>query len=219
MTRIAIVGAHGKIGQRLIRLIAGRGDEALGVVRKPEQIEDVERLGGTAALVDIEHADARQLADAIAGSQAVVFAAGAGPGSGAARKHTVDYGGSVLTAQAARLAGVGRFVQISAMRVDAPVAADADETWRAYVAAKRAADTALRATDLDWTILRPGGLTDEPGTGLVTLAAETAPGRIPRDDVAALVLAVLDEPRTIGHQWEAVAGSIPVAAAVENAVR
>ncbi len=215
---MTLIGASGKIGRRLIELLNQRDDTAIGVVRKPEQVEEIGQLGASGVRVDIETASAEQLAEAFEGSDAAVFVAGAGPGSGPARKRTVDYGGSVLAAEAAALAGVRRFVQISAIGVDNPVPADADETWAAYVAAKRDADTALRSTGLDWTILRPGGLTDEPGTGRVTLAETVERGAIPRDDVAALVLAVLADPATIGHQWEAVSGPRSIADAIAAAL-
>lgn len=217
-SRIAIVGAGGKIGRRLISLLTARGDEAIGVVRKAEQVAELEELGARGVLVDIEAASAEELADAFHGSDAIVFTAGAGPGSGAARKRTVDYGGSVLAAEAAKIAGVRRFVQVSAISVDRPLPADADETWAAYVAAKRDADRVLRSTDLDWTILRPGGLTDDPGTGRISLAETVERGPIPRDDVAALILACLDDPRTIGGQWEAVSGPDPIPEAIAAAV-
>jgi uncharacterized protein YbjT (DUF2867 family) len=217
MTRIAVVGAHGQVGQRLLNLIYNNGDEAVGIIRNRAHGEDVVRLGAEAALVDIESATADELAVAFAGADAVVFSAGAGGGSGVERKRTVDFGGSVLTAEAARIAGVRRMIQVSAMGVDEPLDDDASgdeaEQWRAYVEAKRDADEHLRETDLDWTIVRPGGLTADEGTGLVTLGQRVDRGSIPREDVAALVLAAIDDPRTIGLTFEAVSGETPIAEA------
>lgn len=217
MTRVAIIGAHGKVAQQLMRVLYDRGDDFVGVVRNDEHADDVYRLGGEGVLVDLESAEANTLAAAIAGCDAVVFAAGAGPGSGAERKRTVDFAGSTKSQEAAAQAGIRRFVQISAWGVDAPVD-DSDPVWKAYVEAKRDADAALRASTLDWTILRPGGLTTEEGTGSVTLGDTVPRGSIAREDVARLIAAALDEPRTIGRQWEVVGGDTPIEEAVRALV-
>lgn len=217
MTRVAIIGAHGKVAQQLMRVLYDRGDDFVGVVRNDEHADDVYRLGGEGVLVDLESAEANTLAAAIAGCDAVVFAAGAGPGSGAERKRTVDFAGSTKSQEAAAQAGIRRFVQISAWGVDAPVD-DSDPVWKAYVEAKRDADAALRASTLDWTILRPGGLTTEDGTGSVTLGDTVPRGSIAREDVARLIAAALDEPRTIGRQWEVVGGDTPIEEAVRALV-
>jgi len=217
MTRVAVVGAHGQVGQRILNQLYVEGHEGVGLVRNADQGEDIVRLGGDAALLDLEQATPEELASAFEGADAVVFTAGAGAGSGADRKRTVDYGASVLSIEAAGLAGVRRFVQISAWGADDPLGEDADEVWTAYVAAKRDADAALRESDLDWTILRPGGLTNDPGTGLIELAPRTERGSIPREDVAATVLAVLAEPASIGSTWELVSGPTPIADAVARA--
>ncbi|MDR6613030.1 SDR family oxidoreductase [Leifsonia sp. 1010] len=214
MTRVAIIGAHGKVAQQLMRVLYDRGDDFVGVVRNDEHAEDVYRLGGLGVLVDIEKADADALAEAIRGCDAVVFTAGAGAGSGIERKRTVDYGGSVKSQEAAAKAGIRRFVQVSAWGVDAPVD-DADPVWKAYVDAKRDADTALRASGLDWTIVRPGGLTTDEGTGRITLGDSVPRGSIAREDVATLIAVVLDEPAAIGRQWEVIGGDTPI----EDAVR
>jgi uncharacterized protein YbjT (DUF2867 family) len=214
MTKVAIVGAHGQIGQLIIRQLVAQGDQPVGIVRKPEQIERITSLGGHAILLDIENATAEQLATALQGIDAVVFAAGAGAGSTAARKRTVDYAGSVLLAQAAQLAGITRYVQISAMGVDNPLVEEADEVWTAYVAAKRDADSELRSSGLDWTIIRPGPLSNAAATGKVTLGNDVGRGEIPREDVAALVIASLAEDKTIGQQWEARSGETPLREAI-----
>ncbi|MCX7522164.1 SDR family oxidoreductase [Microbacterium sp. STN6] len=214
MSRIAIVGAHGLVAQQLMRVLYDRFDEFVGIVRNPEHADDVYRLGGSGVVLDVEKATADELADAFAGCTAVVFSAGAGAGSGVERKRTVDFGGSVLAQAAARTAGIHRFVQVSAWGVDEPVADDADEVWRAYVEAKRDADAELRASGLQWTILRPGTLTNEPGTGHVELGAHVARGSIPRADVAALIVAALDQADTVGRCWEATSGNTPIAEAL-----
>jgi uncharacterized protein YbjT (DUF2867 family) len=201
--QVVIAGAHGKIGLRLVALLAGRGDVVTGVVRNPDHRSDIERAGGSAAVLDLESATADELAAHLTGADAVVFTAGAGPGSGAARKDTVDRAASELLAEAARLAGVRRYLLVSSTGVDAPPEPGTDEVWAAYVKAKKAAEEALRATDLDWTILRPGRLTDHPGTGRVLLAPPPVDrADVTRDDTAAVLAALLDTPATAGKVLE-----------------
>jgi len=217
MTRVAIIGAHGKVAQQLMRVLYDQGDEFVGVVRNEDHADDIYRFGGEGVLLDIETADAGALAEAIENADAVVFAAGAGPDSGVARKATVDYGGSIKAQLAAQHAGISRFVQVSAMGVDDPVAPDASESWAAYVAAKRDADAELRRTALEWTIIRPGALTLEDGTGLVSIAPRLARGSIPREDVAAVIAEVLRRPETVHTQFDLVSGPTPIADALGNA--
>ncbi|MET9344218.1 MULTISPECIES: NAD(P)H-binding protein [unclassified Nonomuraea] len=213
--RVVIAGGHGKIALRLARRLAERGDQAVGLVRNPGHQADVAAAGGQAVVCDLEGASAEEVARVLDGADAAVFAAGAGPGSGAARKDTVDRAASVLLAEAAERAGLRRFVQISSMGAGAPPAAGSDEVWAAYIAAKTAAEADLRGRDLDWTILRPGGLTDEEGQGRVLLAPPpVARGTVPRDDVAAVVVALLDAPATVGRTLELVRGEVPIAEAV-----
>ncbi|MET0930589.1 MAG: SDR family oxidoreductase [Aeromicrobium sp.] len=217
MTRIAIVGGHGKIARLLIPQLVTAGHQPVALVRKPEYTEELEALGAEVSLLDIEASDADDFAKAFEGAGAVVFAAGGGADGNAERKKTVDLGGSVKSIAGATAAGVRRFVQISAIGVDNPLGDDVEPGWVAYVEAKRDADVALRGSDLDWTIIRPGGLTDDPATGGITLAETVDRGEIPRADVAAVITAVLDDPSTIGKQWEVVGGSTPVADAISSA--
>jgi uncharacterized protein YbjT (DUF2867 family) len=213
--RIVIAGGHGKIALLLESLLAGRGDQSVGLVRNPDQAADISKAGAEPAVCDLETASAADVAALLSGADAVVFAAGAGPGSGVPRKDSVDRGASVLLADAAEQAGVRRFVQISSMGAGQPPRAGSDETWAAYIAAKTAAEDDLRSRDLDWTVLRPGALTDDPPTGQVRLTAPPVPaGRVPRADVAAVIIALLDEPRTARQTLELVGGDTPVAAAV-----
>lgn len=214
MTKVAIVGAHGQIGKLIIKHLRAQGLEAIGIVRKPEQLSQMEALGADPVLVDIENASAQELANRLKGADAVVFAAGAGCGSTAERKHTVDYAGSVLLAQAAQLAGIRRYVQISAIGVDDPLKPDTDPVWKAYVEAKRDADIELRKSGLGWTIIRPGPLTDDAATGLVTLSEHAGRGEVTREDVALVVVAVLQTPSSTGKQWELRGGDTPVRDAV-----
>ena len=215
--RVVIAGGHGKIALLLERLLAGRGDQSVGLVRNPAHVADVQKAGAEAVVCDLEAASAEDVARLLSGAAAVVFAAGAGAGSGAPRKDTVDRGASVLIADAAERAGVRRFVQVSSMGAGQPPQPGADEVWAAYITAKTAAEDDLRSRDLDWTILRPGRLTDAPATGRIRLAAPPVPrGAIPRADVAAVIAALLDEPGTWHQTLELVGGDTPLAAAVRS---
>lgn len=216
--RTVIAGGHGKIALRLERLLTERGDQAVGLIRRPEQGERLTSVGAEAAVVDLESASVDEVAAVLRGADAAVFAAGAGPGSGAARKETMDRAGAVLFADAAQRAGVRRFLVVSAMGVDRVPPEGTDPVFAAYLRAKGAADAEVRTrSDLDWTILRPGRLTDEPGTGRVRLAEHTGRGEVAREDVAAVLLALLDAPATAGHTLELVGGDTPVAQAVREA--
>lgn len=216
--RLVIAGGHGRIALRLSRLLAGRGEEVTGLVRNPAHIADVAATGARAAVVDLEHTSAAELAPLLDGADAVVFAAGAGPGSGAARKDSMDRGGAVVLAEAAERSGVRRYVLVSAMGV-ADAAAAHDDVFAAYLRAKAASEEDLRARDLDWTVLRPGGLTDDPGTGLVLLEPSVPRGRVSRDDVAEVLVALLDEPATVGLTLELIGGEDLVDAAVQASAR
>lgn len=203
---------------RLERLLAGRGDEVAGIIRRPEQAGDLLAAGAEPVVCDLEHASIADVAQHLEGADAAVFAAGAGPGSGTERKETVDRRAAVLFADAAESAGVRRFVVVSAMGADSEPAPDTDPVFAAYLRAKGAADAAVRARPaLDWTILRPGRLTDDPGTGLVTLADSTGRGAVPRQDVAAVLVALLDAPNTAGRTLDLIDGTTPIAEAVRAA--
>ena len=213
--RVVIAGGHGKIALRLTRLLVGRADRVTSIIRNPDHGADVERAGGTPVVLDLETATVDDLAPALRDADAVVFAAGAGPGSGAARKDTVDRAAAVLLADAAHTAGVRRYLLISSTGVDDPPAAGTDEVWAAYLTAKKAAENAIRATQLDWTILRPGALTDQPGTGRVLLAPPPVErADVTRDDTAAVIVALLDTPTTAGRILELREGDTDILDAV-----
>ncbi|MGW1186090.1 SDR family oxidoreductase [Streptomyces drozdowiczii] len=213
--RIVIAGGHGQIALRLERLLAARGDEAAGIIRNPEQSDDLRKAGAEPVVLDLESATVEQAAEVLRGADAAVFAAGAGPNSGTARKDTVDRGAAVLFADAAERAGVRRYVVVSSMGADPDHAGD--EVFDVYLRAKGAADADVRSrSGLDWTILRPGMLTNDAGTGQVLLAASTGRGPVPRDDVAAALLELLDTPATAGLTLELIAGNVPLAVAVKD---
>ena len=216
--RIAIAGGHGQIARRLSRQLAARGDTPLAIVRNPDHVADVEADGATAVVLDLEETDASTLAARLTDADAVVFAAGAGPGSGDARKDTVDRGAAGLLADAAALAGIRRYLLVSSVGAGSEPPAGTDPTFVAYLRAKTAAEEDLRPRDLDWTILRPGALTDDPGTGHVRLGPDIPRGEVPRDDVAAVLVALLDEPLTAGLVLELSEGQTPVPAAIAAAL-
>jgi uncharacterized protein YbjT (DUF2867 family) len=208
---VAIAGGHGKIALRLGELLAKRGDRVRGLIRNPDHGDDLRVRGTEPVVVDLEQVAVDAVVAAVAGADAVVFAAGAGPGSGAARKVTMDLGGAVLLLDAAREAGVPRYVIVSSMGADAGAP---DGAFGSYLRAKGMADDAVRASDRAWTVVRPGGLTDAPGTGLVAVDPALPRGSVTRDDVAAVLAAVLDEPGTAGVTFDVTEGTTPVAAAV-----
>lgn len=210
MSRIAVVGGHGQVAMHLLEELTGRGHSPVALVRKESYRQELEDLGAEVRLLDIEQEDAAAFAAAFAGCEAVVFAAGGGPDGNIERKRTVDLEGSLKSIDGAREAGISRFVQLSAIDVDEPLPDDVDPVWRAYVEAKRDADAALRSSDLDWTVIRPGRLTDDSPTGRVALG-EVPRGDVTRADVAAVLAAVLDDPRTIRQQWNLVGGDASLA--------
>ncbi|MEW2219908.1 NAD(P)H-binding protein [Streptomyces sp. NPDC006990] len=218
--RTVIAGGHGQIALRLERLLAGRGDTVAGIVRRPGQASDLLAAGAEPVVCDLETAGVEEVTRHLEGADAAVFAAGAGPGSGSDRKQSVDHRAAVLFADAAQAAGVRRYVMVSAMRADALLDGTPDgmdPVFADYLRAKGAADDDLRArTDLDWTVLRPGRLTDATGTGRVHLAPETGRGEVTRDDVAAVLMALLDEPRTAGLTLELIGGRMPIPEAIDE---
>jgi nucleoside-diphosphate-sugar epimerase len=216
--RVVVAGAHGQVARRVGRLLSGRGDAVVGIVRNADHAADLTADGLEPVVLDLEAASVDEVTGVVSGADAVVFAAGAGPGSGAARKDTVDRAAAVLLADAAERAGVRRYVLVSSMGVDAvadgATPADVDDVFVAYLRAKLAAEQDLLARPgLDTWVLRPGGLTDDAGTGRVTLARRVDRGSVPRDDVAAVLMALLDRPGG-GAVLELVAGSTPVDEAV-----
>jgi uncharacterized protein YbjT (DUF2867 family) len=219
--RVVIAGGHGKIALILERLLSQRGDTVLGLIRNPAHAADVEAAGAEPVVVDLEAATPADLATHLQDADAVVFAAGAGPGSGAARKQTVDCDAAILLADAAEAAGVRRYVLISAIGADVEAPDDiGDPVFVAYLRAKGAADDAIRSRKaLDATVVRPGHLTDEQGTGRVELSDETGRGDIPREDVAAVLVAVLDTPGTAGQTVELISGDTPITEAVTTSGR
>jgi uncharacterized protein YbjT (DUF2867 family) len=205
---VVVAGAHGKVGLRLLRLLVDGGHRARGLIRNPDHEADLRELGAEPVLCDMEALD--DISGCCEGADAVVFAAGAGPGSGAERKRTVDYGGAVKLIDA----GIQRYVMVSAISVDRP--GEWSDQMRPYYEAKADADKRLLESGLDYTIVRPGGLTDDAGTGMVRVGSDLGGGEIPREDVAAVLLAVLETPSSIGKTFELVSGDTPIEEAIRG---
>ena len=211
---VAIAGGHGQVALRLERLLAARGDRARGLIRNPDHAADLEAAGAEPVVCDLE-ADDADVAGAVAGADAIVFAAGAGPGSGPERKQTMDLGGAVKLIEAAKAGDIKRYLIVSSIGADDPP--PGDEGFPVCLQAKAAADHALASSGLDFTIVRPGGLTDDPGSGRIDAAEHLGRrGQIPRDDVAATLVAALDEPATIGKTFAILSGEQEIADALRN---
>jgi nucleoside-diphosphate-sugar epimerase len=205
--KVTIAGGHGKIGMRLIRLLATRGDEVSSLDRKAEYGDELREAGAEPVVCDLERVSVRQIADAVGGADAVVFAAGAGPGSGPERKWTMDYAGAVKLMAAAMLAGVARYVIVSSIGADPDAEGD---DFAVYLRAKGRADAELEQSALDYTIVRPSRLSDEPGTGRVEVGERVERREVSRDDVAAVLAAVLASHNTVGKTFETTSGDVPV---------
>jgi uncharacterized protein YbjT (DUF2867 family) len=214
---VAIAGGHGQIGRRLARLLAARGDRVRGLIRNPGHAGDVRSDGAEPVVCDLESASVEEVVSAVSGTDAVVFAAGAGPGSGAERKMTMDRDGAVKLIEAAQSTGVTRYVIVSSVGAESPP--DDDDVFSAYLRAKAEADQALMESDRDWTVVRPGMLTDDPGTGRARIQEEPIRAEVPRDDVAAVLAAVVDESRAVGRVLYVVGGDEPIEDALLAAYR
>ena len=213
---VAIAGGHGKIALRLTERLSGRGERVISLIRNPDHADDIRARGGEPVVCDLEHADVSEIAAAISGSSAVVFAAGAGPGSGAERKMTMDRDGAIKLLTAAEQAGAARYLIVSSVGAEAPP--DDDDVFSVYLRAKAEADAAVQASDRDWTIVRPGPLTDDPGRGTVRIDLEPFRGPISRDDVAALLDVLLTDGRASRRILYVSAGDASIEQALDRLV-
>jgi uncharacterized protein YbjT (DUF2867 family) len=210
---VLVIGGHGKVGLRLLRLLAQEGHRGRGVIRTADQAGDLEEVGAEPVLCDLERGD--DLRPHVGSADAIVFAAGAGPGSGPERKRTVDYGAAVKSMDVASELGVSRYVIVSSIGTHDVKAASG--AMRPYLQAKRDADDALKQSELDWTIVKPGHLTNAPGTGRVEVSRTFGHrGDVPRDDVALVLLECLQAPNTIGVEFELFEGEIPAREAIRS---
>jgi nucleoside-diphosphate-sugar epimerase len=206
--RIAIAGGHGQIALHLTRLLHARGDEVIGLIRNPAHADDVREAGGDPRACDLESATVEDVSLAIDGADAVVFAAGAGPGSGAERKLTMDRDGAIKLLAAAVGVNAPRYVIVSSVGAENPP--DDDDVFSVYLRAKAEADAAVRGSDREWTIVRPGALTEDSGTGRVRISTDPFRGKVPREDVAAVLAAVLGEHPSIGKIFYLNGGEDPI---------
>lgn len=213
--RVVIAGGHGKVALLLERRLAETGHEPVGLVRNRDQIADLAEVGAESVVLDLEQASVDEVAAVLAGADAVVFAAGAGPNSGPERKKTVDQDGARLLADAAEQAGVRRYVLLSSMGTE-EIDPTSDDPMAIYLRAKAAADDNLRERDLDWTIIQPGRLTDDLGTEHVQIGTHLDYGEIPRADVAATIATVLHWQSSIGRTFNLVAGPEPIEDALSD---
>ncbi len=212
---VAIAGAHGKIAQRLTVLLVARGDAVTGLIRNPDHADDVRARGANPVVCDLEHATVDEVAAAVAGADAVVFAAGAGAGSGAERKLTMDRDGAIKLLEATDSARV-RYVIVSSIGAENPPPESDDAVFSVYLRAKAAADAAVMASDRSWTVIRPGSLTDDPGAGRIRLDTDPFHGRVARDDVADVLAGVLQDPRATHRILYVNGGDEPIAQALDR---
>jgi nucleoside-diphosphate-sugar epimerase len=211
--RVVIAGGHGKIALRTARRLSARGDSVVGLIRDPDQAGDVIASGAEPVVCDLERADVPEIATALGGAGAAVFAAGAGPGSGPERKLSLDRDGAIKLLAAARAADVPRYLIISSVGAEDPP--DGDDVFSVYLRAKAQADAAVQASDREWTIVRPGRLTDAPGTGRVRIDLAPFHGEIPRDDVAAVLDLLLHDARSARRILYVNGGPEPIEHALE----
>ncbi|MBM6399267.1 SDR family oxidoreductase [Phycicoccus sonneratiae] len=209
--RILLIGAHGKVARRLTPLLRTRSHEVSAVVRNPDHAADVEADGATALVADVESMSTDELADLLSGHDAVVWSAGAGGGD-ASRTYAVDRDAAIRSMDAAEQAGVRRYLMVSYFGAGPDHGVPQDDPFFAYADAKTTADAHLEASGLEWTLLRPSRLTDDPGTGAIeTSRTGAGKGSVPRDDVALVVAEALERPGAAGAVVEFNGGATPVA--------
>ncbi|MCW2847678.1 MAG: NAD-dependent dehydratase [Marmoricola sp.] len=212
--RIVIAGGHGQIARQFGRLVAAAGHTPVGMIRKPEQLTDLQDAGIEPAMIDLEDTDVEAMTEIVRGADAVVFAAGGGADGNAQRKETVDKGAAIMLADAAEAAGVRRYVMVSAMGAE-QADPDSDEVMQVYLRAKQAADDDLRSRDLDWTVVRPGRLTDDVPTGRVQVG-QLDSGSVTRGDVAHVLAESIEADNTIGKTFDVLGGDAPVSEAIAS---
>lgn len=214
--KVLVVGANGQIGKHLVQVIQNNEQyQAKAMIRNQDQASFFEELGAETSVVDLEQS-IEDIAKAAEGVDAVVFTAGSGPHTGKDKTILVDLDGAIKTIEAAKVAGVKRFVLVSSFDTRREKWLEAPEGFKPYAAAKYYADEWLRSTDLDYTIVHPGGLTNEAGTGQVEAAVEVDRAQIPREDVAHVIYGCLGDQTTIGKEFQVVSGNKPIIEALKN---
>lgn len=215
MSKVFIVGGAGKVGRRLSQRLSQRGHQALALHRNAEQAEELQALGATPVLGSLLNLNAEELAKLMIGSDIVVFSAGAGGKGGMEMTNAIDGRGLELAVAAARKAGVPRFLLVSAFP-EASRGKEVSDTFENYMAIKKRADVHLVESDLDWVILRPGTLLDTPGAGNVRTGLAIPYGDVPRDDVAATLLEIIERPLVSRVIIELTQGDTPVGESVQR---
>ncbi|SEN72263.1 NAD(P)H-binding [Amphibacillus marinus] len=214
--KVLIIGANGQIGKHLVKLMQETESiHAKAMIRKEEQAAYFNNLGAETVLVDLE-GEIEQIAAAANDVDAIVFTAGSGPKTGKDKTIMVDLDGAVKTIEAAKVAGVQRYIMISSFDTTRTAIQEAPESFAPYVVAKHYADEWLRATNLDHTIIHPGMLTNDEGTGQVTLANTVEVGEVAREDIALVILETLKQDSTIGKEFQVVGGTTPIAEAIQS---
>jgi uncharacterized protein YbjT (DUF2867 family) len=213
MTRTTIIGGHGKVALRLARLLGATGHDVTSWVRNPEHVADVEATGATALVADVERLGTEEMAEHLAGQDAVVWSAGAGGGD-PARTYAVDRDAAIRSMAATEAAGVPRYVMVSYFYDRPDHGIPPDSAFFPYADAKAAADEHLRGTGLGWTVVGPSRLTDEPGTGRIETGDGVTKSSVSRDDVAEVVAQVLETPATVGLTIDFNSGPTPIVEAV-----
>lgn len=214
--KVLVVGANGQIGKHLVRIIQESDSlEARAMIRKQEQASFFEDLGAETTVVDLED-EIDTIAKAAEGVDAVVFTAGSGGNTGKDKTLMIDLDGAVKTIEAAKTAGVKRFIMISSFDTTRKAIQEANENFAPYVVAKHYADEWLKATDLDYTIIHPGLLTNDEGTGMVNAAPEVNRDEVPREDIARTILASLENDKSIGKEFQVVKGATAIKDAIDS---
>lgn len=213
--KVLVVGANGQIGKHLVRMIQESEHEAKAMIRNQEQASYFNDLGAETVVVDLEQG-IEDIAKAAEGVDAIVFTAGSGPHTGKDKTILIDLDGAVKTIEAAKKAGVKRFVMVSSFDTRREAILEAPSSFAPYVAAKHYADEWLKNTDLDYTIVHPGALTNEKGTGNVKVATELEINEVPREDIAAVIFQTIDDSELIGKQFQVVSGDTPIADALQT---
>ena len=214
MSRIAIIGGHGKVALRLAPLLVADGHDVTSVIRNPDHGDEVAATGATPRVADLEQMDVEGIAEVLRGHDAVVWSAGAGGGN-PARTYAVDRDAAVRSMDAASAAGVDRYVMVSYLGAGPDHGVDPESSFFPYAEAKAAADEHLRNTDLAWTILGPGALTLDEGTGLIEVAERPARHDVTRDDVARVAAEVIERPHTVGRFIGFNNGDTPISDALD----
>ena len=205
--RVLVIGANGNTATRTIRRLAAGPHDPVAMIRDPDQRPKFDALGVPSVLADLEY----PIDHAVAGCDAVIFAAGSGGKTGKDKTVLVDHLGAIRSMVAAEVLGAKRYIMLSSINNDV----NSTSPIAHYHKAKAHADNHLRETGLDYTIVCPGGLTDEAGTGRVQVSADCGGrGLTSRENLADVLARCLDLDNTIGKCFSLLEGETPIADAL-----